>query len=179
MLASELFKILEGTADGAFAVDEQGLICSWNRAAERLFGYKKSEVLDKPCAGLFQGRGNLGTQICAEPCSVIECTVEHRAVSNYDMEVETRHGKKLWVNVSILAFHDERAHRHLVVHLTRDVTARRRCPSRIRSGVFWNCWQKAKVLPGLRANSESHPGRCATTFTTPTRNSTPATAWRP
>ncbi len=126
MLASELFKILEGTADGAFAVDEQGLICSWNRAAERLFGYKKSEVLDKPCAGLFQGRGNLGTQICAEPCSVIECTVEHRAVSNYDMEVETRHGKKLWVNVSILAFHDERAHRHLVVHLTRDVTARKK-----------------------------------------------------
>ena len=126
MLERELFAILDSTADGAFAVDVEGLICSWNRAAERLFGYKKSEVLDKPCAHLLQGRGNLGTQICMEPCSVIECTVEHREVSNYDMEVETRHGKKLWVNVSILTFHDERTHRHFAVHLTRDITARKK-----------------------------------------------------
>ena len=126
MLAREFFDILEGTADGAFAVDEQGLVCSWNRAAEKLFGYKKSEVLDKPCAGLFLGRGNLGTPICTEPCSVIECAVGRREVSDYDMEVETRHGKKLWVNVSIIAFHDERTHRHLVVHLARDVTGRKK-----------------------------------------------------
>lgn len=125
MLERELFALLEGTADGAFAVDEQGLICSWNRAAEKLFGYKKSEVMAKPCAGLFQGRGSLGTQICAEPCSVIECAVEHREVSSYDMEVDTRSGKKVWVNVSILTFHDERTRRNLVVHLTRDVTARK------------------------------------------------------
>jgi DNA-binding CsgD family transcriptional regulator len=86
----------------------------------------KSEVLNKPCAGLFQGRGNMGTQVCTEPCSVIECAVEHREVSNYDMEVQTRSGKKVWVNASILVFHDERTHRHLVVHLTRDVTARKK-----------------------------------------------------
>jgi PAS domain S-box-containing protein len=126
MLERELFAILDSTADGAFAVDEQGLVCSWNRAAEKLFGYKKSEVLEKPCADLFQGRGNLGTQICTEPCSVIECAVEHREISDYDMEVETRYGKRVWVNVSILAFHDERTHRHLVVHLTRDVSARKK-----------------------------------------------------
>lgn len=126
MFESELFALLEGTADGAFAVDEQGFICSWNRAAEKLFGYKKSEVLAKPCATLFQGRGNLGTQICAEPCSVIECAVEHREVSSYDMEVDTRPGKKVWVNVSILTFHDERTGRHLVVHLARDVTSRKK-----------------------------------------------------
>jgi PAS domain S-box-containing protein len=126
MLERELFALLEGTADGAFAVDEQGLICSWNRAAEKLFGYKKSEVLAKPCAPLFQGRGSLGTQICAEPCSVIECAVERREVSSYDMEVDTRAAGKVWVNVSILVFHDDRTRRHLVVHLVRDVTARKK-----------------------------------------------------
>jgi len=126
MLARELFDFLESTADGAFSVDEQGFVCSWNHAAEKLFGHKKSEVLGNPCAHLFQGRDNLGTQICAEPCGVIECAVRHRDVSNYDMEVETRSGKKVWVNVSILALYDERTHRHLVVHLTRDVTARKK-----------------------------------------------------
>lgn len=125
MFERELFALLDSTADSAFAVDEQGLICSWNHAAEKLFGYKKSEVLAKPCAGLFQGRGSLGTQICSEPCSIIECAVEHREVSSYDMEVDTRSGRKVWVNISILTFHDDRTGRHLVVHLARDVTARK------------------------------------------------------
>ena len=126
MLKREFFGILEDTADGAFTVDEQGIICSWNRAAEKLFGCEKSGVLDKPCAQLFHGRGILGTQICTEPCSIIECARQHREISNYDMEVETRYRKPLWVNVSILSFQDERTHRHLVVHLTRDISARKR-----------------------------------------------------
>lgn len=126
MLARELFEILEGTADGAFAVDEQGLVCSWNRAAEKLFGYKKSEVVDKPCAGLFQGRGNLGMPVCTESCAVIACAVSRREVPNYDMEVQTRLGKKVWVNCSILPFHDQRTHRHFVIHLARDITVRKR-----------------------------------------------------
>lgn len=126
MLERELFAILDGTADGAFTVDEQGLVRSWNRAAEKLFGYKKSEVLDAPCARVFQGRGNLGTQICAEPCGVIECAVGRREIPNYDMEVKTRSGERVWVNVSILTFHDQRTRRHLVVHLTRDVSARKK-----------------------------------------------------
>lgn len=126
MLERELFAILEGTADGAFAVDEQGLVRSWNRAAEKLFGYRKSEVLDKPCAHLFRGRGKLGTEICVEPCGIIDCAVQHREIPNYDMEVSTQFGTRIWVNVSIIAFHDERTHRHLVVHLMRDVSARKK-----------------------------------------------------
>ena len=126
MLERELFAILEGTADGAFTVDEQGLVCSWNRAAEKIFGYKKSEVLDRPCARLLQGQGNLGTPICAEPCGVIECAVGRREIPNYDMEVQSKAGKKVWVNCSILTFHDERTHRHFAVHLARDVSARKK-----------------------------------------------------
>ena len=39
MLEAELFAFLEKTADAAFAVTREGQICSWNQAAERLFGY--------------------------------------------------------------------------------------------------------------------------------------------
>ncbi len=30
VLESELFKLLEGTADAAFTVDGEGFLCSWN-----------------------------------------------------------------------------------------------------------------------------------------------------
>ena len=56
----ELFTLLESTADAAFSVDELGMIRSWNRAAEKLFGYPSAKVLDHPCAALFQGRGPTG-----------------------------------------------------------------------------------------------------------------------
>jgi PAS domain S-box-containing protein len=126
MLERELFSVLEGTADAAYAIDERGLVRSWNRAAEELFGHAPADVLDKPCAELFQGRDALGTQICSEHCNVIECAKHHRVTPNYDLEVLTRSGNKVWVNISILVFHDERAHHNLVVHLARNITERKK-----------------------------------------------------
>lgn len=126
MLERELFSVLEGTADAAFTVDEQGLVRSWNRAAEKLFGHPASAVLDKPCANLFQGRDAFGTPICSEHCNVIECAVQHRETPNYDMEVRAQSGKRFWVNVSVLVFHDERTRRNLVVHMARDITERKK-----------------------------------------------------
>jgi PAS domain S-box-containing protein len=126
MLERELFSVLEGTADAAYTVDEQGLVCSWNHAAEKLFGHAPADVLDRPCAELFQGRDGLGTEICSEHCNVIECAKHHRVTPNYDLEVLTKSGDKVWVNISILVFHDEHAHHNLVVHLARNITERKK-----------------------------------------------------
>jgi PAS domain S-box-containing protein len=126
VLERELFSVLEGTADATYTVDEQGLVRSWNHAAEKLFGQTASEVLDKPCADLFQGRDAFGSPVCSEHCNVIECATHHRVTPNYDLEVQTQSGTKLWVNVSILVFHDERTKRNLVVHMARDITERKR-----------------------------------------------------
>lgn len=126
MLERDLFKLLEGTADAAFTVDQQGLVCSWNRAAEKLFGYSASEVLHQPCAPLFQGYDSLGGKICTEPCSVMDCVAANQEVSNYDMAVKVRPDRMMWVNVSILVFHDERTHRHLIVHLARDISRKKK-----------------------------------------------------
>ena len=48
MLEAQLFALLEQTGDAAYTVSEAGEICSWNRAAERLFGYPAGEVLQGP-----------------------------------------------------------------------------------------------------------------------------------
>ena len=115
MLETELFRFLENTADAVFSVDRQGLIRSWNHSAEKLFGYPAHEVLDKPCGPLFQGRGPLGALICGETCTVRECVLARREVANYDMEVKKRSGHRVWINVSILLYHDDRTGRKLVI----------------------------------------------------------------
>jgi hypothetical protein len=41
MLETELFALLERTADAAYTVTADGEICSWNESAEQLFRYAR------------------------------------------------------------------------------------------------------------------------------------------
>jgi len=45
---------------------------------------------------------------------------------DFDLEVKTRSGERMWVNVSTLVFEEPRRNRHLVVHLARDISHRKK-----------------------------------------------------
>jgi PAS domain S-box-containing protein len=126
MLEAELFAFLERTADAAFAVTREGQICSWNQAAERLFGYSSADVLNRACYEVLDGHGALGTQVCIGDCSVQQCAAQKLEIPDFDLEVKTGSGERLWVNVSTLVFEEPRRNRRLVVHLARDISRRRR-----------------------------------------------------
>ena len=55
MLESELFTLLQHTSDAAFSVTEEGEIMSWNKAAEKLFGYPTAEAVHKTCHDILEG----------------------------------------------------------------------------------------------------------------------------
>jgi PAS domain S-box-containing protein len=126
MLESELFAFLEGTADAAFTVSEQGKILSWNGAARRLFGYSSSEVLGKSCFQILHGRGVLGTKVCHEGCSILECTAGQTEIPNFDLEVSRRSGERLWVNLSTVVWQNPRTQHRLVIHLAHDITRQKK-----------------------------------------------------
>ena len=126
MLEQELFDLLESTSDAAFSLTDQGEICSWNKAAEKLFGYPRAEALNKMCYNLLQGRGTLGAPVCGETCSIRDCAAKHADIPNFDLEVKTRSGRRLWVSVSTLVYDNSRNHRRLIVHIAHDITARRK-----------------------------------------------------
>lgn len=125
MLAGDVYKLLEGTADAAFVVTLEGEICFWNHAAEQLYGYKAADVLNKTCYGLLHGLDALGASVCTGECSVQSCASHGRAIPAFDLEVTTRSGQRLWVNVSTIVFEDSRLHRRFIVHLAHDISARK------------------------------------------------------
>lgn len=128
MLASELFALLEQTADAAYAATEDGEICSWNGAAERLFGYPASEVLHKNVDAVLQARDALGTPALAGgPESMTRrCDGASAGIPNFDLEVRTRSGANIWVNVSTIVFDDRRTGRRIFVRLAHDIDQHRR-----------------------------------------------------
>lgn len=132
MLESELFQLLEGTTDAAFVVTEQGEICSWNRAAEKLFGYPASQVLHKSCFEVLEGRGALGTTVCHENCSVLECVGKRQEVPNFDLSVRVRSGERLWVNLSTVKFQNPRNGRRLLIHLAHDISDQKKTEEMVR-----------------------------------------------
>ena len=122
MLESELFSFLENTTDAVFVVTDQGQIRFWNKPAEKLFGYSAAEAKGKTCFELLHGVGALGTQVCHENCSVLECVGSPAEVPNFDLKVTGRSGECLWVNISTVIFHNQRTGQRLLAHLAHDIT---------------------------------------------------------
>jgi PAS domain S-box-containing protein len=128
VLEPELFALLEQTMDAAFTVTEGGEICSWNRAAEQLFGYHAKEVLRRHIDDVLRGRDALYTEALAggSEAATRHQREESRGIPHFDLEVRTRSGDRIWVNVSTIVFDNPRTGRRLLVRLARNIDQRRR-----------------------------------------------------
>jgi len=122
LLEKELFVLLERTADAAFVLSDIGEIRYWNKAAERLLGYTAEDVRDKSCHEVLQGIGPLGTRVCHEGCTLMECAGKHTEIPNFDMSVQARSGQRLWINISTLVFENSRTSQRLLIHLAHDIS---------------------------------------------------------
>ena len=130
MLQRELFALLEQTADAAYTVTSDGQICSWNKSAARLFGYQSSEVLGSHADDVLEACDAVGTRPLAPGAGTMmrpsNGTCDGVWIPNVDLEVRTRSGSRVWVNVSTLVFDDRRTGRRLFVRLVHNVAQTRR-----------------------------------------------------
>lgn len=150
MLERELFDLLEGTSDVAFTISNEGEICSWNKSAEKLFGYSATEVLGKTYQSVLQGRGALGTEVCEDNCSIRERAEKHIEIPHYDLEVKLKSGRRMWVGVSTLVLENARNHRRLIVHLAHDISERKKNEELLRK--MMNISRQLASLPDVVHN---------------------------
>jgi PAS domain S-box-containing protein len=127
MLERDLFALLERTADAVYSVTADGEIRSWNSAATRLFGFTAEEVLGRNIDDVFQACDTLGTDALAHGAEAATRHWDESAggIPNFDLEVATRSGERVWVNVSTIVFDNQRTGQRLFIRLARDMTQRR------------------------------------------------------
>jgi len=159
MRETELFAMLEGTADAVFVVDQGGLIRFWNPSAERLYGLRSADVVDRHCACVIGGADAAGARVCTPNCAVLEIMRSGSEIPAYDLEVNTASGARRWVNVSIIVAKAGPRGERLAIHLVRDIDARKKLE---------NLTQEIAVRVGQLT------GRQAEELVKPARNSAPA-----
>lgn len=126
MEARDLFALLDHAGDAAFAVDSHGLICYWSSSAEGLLGLASKDALSRNCVDVLRGEDGTGHRVCTNDCQVLQSARKKRDVSNYDLWAVTASGERKWLNVSIIVAHVKHGPSPLVVHLLRDISARKR-----------------------------------------------------
>ena len=123
MLESELFALLEHTADAAYTVTARGEICSWNEASARLLGYQARDVVGRNIDEILEARDALGTPAFAGGAEAMTRRWDgiSGGIPNFDLEIRTKSGQRIWVNVSTIIFDNQRLGRRLFARLLRDI----------------------------------------------------------
>jgi PAS domain S-box-containing protein len=152
VIEAELFALLEQTADAAYSVTESGEICSWNGAAERLLGYPAKEVVGRNIEDLLQARDVLGTPAFA---GGFQAMTRHwpanGGIPNFDVEVRTRSGDRIWMNVSTIFVDNHLPGRRLFVRLAHGIEQRRH-----NEELFHRLLTAARQLVALADETQRH-----------------------
>jgi PAS domain S-box-containing protein len=112
-------RISSGRSHAEFANDEMGRIVRWNRAAEKLLGYRGKEVLGRPCHDLLCGRDIFGNRFCLPTCSLISMVRRDQEIHDFIMEIRTARGRTLRAKLSVRSRLDSKRSRTIMVHTVK------------------------------------------------------------
>ncbi|MBI4201275.1 MAG: PAS domain S-box protein [Chloroflexi bacterium] len=120
-----LLEVIGNTPDGVFAVDESHQIVLWNGGAQRILGYSSDEVLGRPCHEVIAGRDAEGNPVCQLGCADLLLARAGMLIPSRDTLTMTKDGKEVWVNVTNIPVPSEFGGLSTVLHIFREVTARK------------------------------------------------------
>lgn len=120
----QITDMLQRTADGAMLINEDGAVILWNKAAERLLGFRAQEVIGLLCRDVLCGETLGGQPLCSPSCAIGSKLSGGGGVRNYDMQTHTKSGRVVWINISSLPVPSRKKGRFMALHLFRDITKR-------------------------------------------------------
>jgi PAS domain S-box-containing protein len=120
MREKEYFDTLCNTADGVFVVDAEKRILRWNKGAERILGCEERDVLNRECFRVVAGKDGTDKARCGQNCKVHSNALNGALQDNFDLLVQGKDNRPLWLNVSVLSPAD--GGEPFLAHIVRDVT---------------------------------------------------------
>ena len=136
-----LAAIVDSSSDAIIGMALDGVITSWNRAAERLYGYSAAEVLGQRVQLLIPPE-----RVEEERRMLAELT-QGQAVPPFETVRRARDGRLLTVSISVSAILDEAGRVEGCAKIVRDLSSHRQVESQLR--------ESRAVLDGALRDNES------------------------
>ncbi|MCB1189774.1 MAG: sensor domain-containing diguanylate cyclase [Leptospiraceae bacterium] len=92
-------KLIEHISDGIYYVDLSKKITFWNKAAERITGYTKQEVMDARCSdNMLRHIDEMGRELCISGCPLSK-TIKDGQIRTMDVYLHHKDGHRVPVTV--------------------------------------------------------------------------------
>jgi PAS domain S-box-containing protein len=115
-----LAALVESSQDAIVAKDLNGTILSWNRAAERVFGYSEEEVIGLPITIL------LPKERMAEEGEILAAVRRGERIDHFETQRICKDGRRIDVSLSVSPIKDSSGSIVGIAKNARDITAARR-----------------------------------------------------
>ncbi len=94
-------KILNSINEGVFTIDDEWRITSFNKAAEEITGYSKSEIMGRYCREIFKSKS------CGANCPMLKAIESNKMVEKGEMEIYNKNGEIVPIRVKNYPLKDE------------------------------------------------------------------------
>jgi PAS domain S-box-containing protein len=122
-----LASIVDSSDDAIMAKTPEGLITSWNRGAEKIYGYSAEEIIGKPISVLTHAeRPN-------EMIEILQQIRDGQRVEHYETARVRKDGKPISVSLTVSPIHDAAGRLVGVSSIARDITERKRADEKLRA----------------------------------------------
>jgi two-component system CheB/CheR fusion protein len=125
-LRSEFASIVESTDDAIIGKNLMGIITSWNKGAERLYGYTTAEVIGKNISLLSPPDRS------DELVEIMQRIRRGEGVDHYETERRTKDGRLLDISLTISPIYDAQGQLKGAAVIGRDITETKRAEAALR-----------------------------------------------
>lgn len=122
-----LAAIVESSDDAILSCDLTGIITSWNKGAERIFGYTAAEIVGQPTSKLASPNSAEDTEL------VLEKIRRGETISHYETLRRHKDGTDITVSITISPIRDSTGRLIGASKVSRDITATRRAEETLRN----------------------------------------------
>jgi len=152
-------QVFANTSDGVFAVDPEGRVVIWNKAATRILGFEADEALGRRCCDVMSGFDVSGNLLCYPGCQVMVLSARQQPIHHFDMRTRRKDGQEIWINISTIVVPGANDQASGTVHLFREVMHARPAPGRMRHHPESGGRQARERTPSGVVASSGSPGR--------------------
>jgi PAS domain S-box-containing protein len=117
---AQMAAIVESSSDAIISKNLNGVIMSWNKGAEKLFGYTAEEAVGKPITLLFP------RDLLSEEAQILERVRRGESIETYETVRRCKYGQEVDVSLTVSPIRDKTGKVIGVSIIARDISERKR-----------------------------------------------------